>query len=514
MQFTRVVLAALAALGMALVPAVPASAHGVAIPPPHRLLIPSAGWHGRPIKNPHQHKTIRTSAAATPLRGWSAGPVSFGAGYQRPGGSDRVREVQRRLTPARVSHGPLDGLFGPLTRRVGRLVPGQARVARRRPRDARHRPGISAPAAGAARPAPGVRSRRWSPTRPEPESAERETGPPVTAQQDTGSSERASTPAAPGPLWPHSHCSCCCWPSQLSRPSAGGASPRRPGRSRGAARTCARLRPDPGRGARRRAVPVSRSGDRDGVRGARAGRRRDGRGCRGQPPHLAAARPRDRGATAGRRRSRLPDGHQDRGRERSRPETPRRGHRGGDRDRALAARVARREPRTNGSSPMPDRNDRDIPRCTMPPDPEQARRRFAAARADDHAVRELYLLELAVRAPGRRLGAPARDLRPRGVLRRRGDHEGARAGRLDLRESDVKGPGADGPAARDRTGRPRPAAGRRPSWRRWCAIRPAACACRMTYAVARASASLSRSTSSGVMWRCGAIRSDAPRTAA
>jgi hypothetical protein len=48
---------------------------------------------------------------------------------------------------------------------------------------------------------------------------------------------------------------------------------------------------------------------------------------------------------------------------------------------------------------MPDRNDRDVPRCTMPPDPEQARRRFAASRASDHAVRELYLLELAVRAP-------------------------------------------------------------------------------------------------------------------
>ena len=51
---------------------------------------------------------------------------------------------------------------------------------------------------------------------------------------------------------------------------------------------------------------------------------------------------------------------------------------------------------------MPDRSDRrerDIPRCTMPPDPDQARLRFASARADDHAVRELYLLELAVRAP-------------------------------------------------------------------------------------------------------------------
>jgi len=49
---------------------------------------------------------------------------------------------------------------------------------------------------------------------------------------------------------------------------------------------------------------------------------------------------------------------------------------------------------------MPDRRYRhdDVARCTMP-NAEQARVSFAAARADDHAVRELYLLELAVRAP-------------------------------------------------------------------------------------------------------------------
>ena len=44
------------------------------------------------------------------------------------------------------------------------------------------------------------------------------------------------------------------------------------------------------------------------------------------------------------------------------------------------------------------RREDDVPRCTMP-DPEHARLRFAASRADDHAVRELYLLELAVRTP-------------------------------------------------------------------------------------------------------------------
>ena len=41
----------------------------------------------------------------------------------------------------------------------------------------------------------------------------------------------------------------------------------------------------------------------------------------------------------------------------------------------------------------------DMPYGSMPPHPDQARLRFAAARADAHASRELYLLELAVRAP-------------------------------------------------------------------------------------------------------------------
>jgi hypothetical protein len=43
---------------------------------------------------------------------------------------------------------------------------------------------------------------------------------------------------------------------------------------------------------------------------------------------------------------------------------------------------------------MPDRR---LPDSTTPTDPDEARVRFAAARADDHSVRELYLLELAVR---------------------------------------------------------------------------------------------------------------------
>jgi peptidoglycan hydrolase-like protein with peptidoglycan-binding domain len=81
-----------------------------------RMLLPSAGWNGRPIRTPHRHETVRTAAADAPLRGWSAGPVRLGAGFRHPGGSDRVREVQRRLARLGYRVGPADGLFGRRTR--------------------------------------------------------------------------------------------------------------------------------------------------------------------------------------------------------------------------------------------------------------------------------------------------------------------------------------------------------------------------------------------------------------
>ena len=80
-----------------------------------RILLPSAGWHGRGIQEPHRHETVLTSTAGQP-RGWSAGPVRYGDGFHRPGGSDRVREVQRRLARLGYRVGPIDGLFGRLTR--------------------------------------------------------------------------------------------------------------------------------------------------------------------------------------------------------------------------------------------------------------------------------------------------------------------------------------------------------------------------------------------------------------
>ena len=45
-----------------------------------------------------------------------------------------------------------------------------------------------------------------------------------------------------------------------------------------------------------------------------------------------------------------------------------------------------------------DRSDRHLTHRRQPRDPDEVRVRFAAARADFHAVRELYLLELAVLA--------------------------------------------------------------------------------------------------------------------
>ena len=85
-------------------------------PTADRILLPSAGWNGRAIHAPHRHETVRTAAGGAPLRGWSAGPVRHGAGFGLPGGSDRVREVQRRLARLGYHVGPIDGLFGRLTR--------------------------------------------------------------------------------------------------------------------------------------------------------------------------------------------------------------------------------------------------------------------------------------------------------------------------------------------------------------------------------------------------------------
>jgi hypothetical protein len=154
MQCTRIAPAAriagvLMTLGLVLVPATDATAAGRRASASERLLIPSAGWHGRPIRDPHRHQAVPTSYADRPLRGWSAGPVSMDTGSHRPSGSHRVREIQRRLRALGYRPGPTDGIFGPRTRAAvgwfqvkhGFHVDGRATLALVRHLRARTMPG-------------------------------------------------------------------------------------------------------------------------------------------------------------------------------------------------------------------------------------------------------------------------------------------------------------------------------------------------------------------------------------
>ena len=74
----------------------------------------TAGWHGREIRDPLPQRV--RDAVARFSRGWSAGSVGLGSGYASPGGSRRVREVQRRLQRRGYRPGRVDGRFGPRTR--------------------------------------------------------------------------------------------------------------------------------------------------------------------------------------------------------------------------------------------------------------------------------------------------------------------------------------------------------------------------------------------------------------
>jgi peptidoglycan hydrolase-like protein with peptidoglycan-binding domain len=95
------------ALALALALVIPSAA--AAVDPPT-----SAGWHGRPIQDPQPPGDAVTTADSFPS-GWSAGPVRMGTGFRHDGGSERVREVQKRLWKLGYRPGPVDGLFGPRT---------------------------------------------------------------------------------------------------------------------------------------------------------------------------------------------------------------------------------------------------------------------------------------------------------------------------------------------------------------------------------------------------------------
>ena len=75
----------------------------------------AAGWHGRAIEKVHRHPKSALASDAGPLNGWSAGPVRLGAGLESARGSQRVRELQRRLRRIGYAPGPADGRFGPRT---------------------------------------------------------------------------------------------------------------------------------------------------------------------------------------------------------------------------------------------------------------------------------------------------------------------------------------------------------------------------------------------------------------
>jgi len=77
--------------------------------------LPAAGWHGRPIRDPHRHPSP-PALDAVGRRNGRAGPLQLGAGYRSAVGSERVRRVQRDLGRLDYRPGPVDGLFGPRTK--------------------------------------------------------------------------------------------------------------------------------------------------------------------------------------------------------------------------------------------------------------------------------------------------------------------------------------------------------------------------------------------------------------
>jgi hypothetical protein len=94
----------------ALLPGV-AEAQSAAVPEagaqaPSPRLLAEASWHGRPIQRPLARRSDVADRAPS---------LTPGTGFSRPGGSRRVRDLQRRLTRLGYRPGRSDGLFGPRT---------------------------------------------------------------------------------------------------------------------------------------------------------------------------------------------------------------------------------------------------------------------------------------------------------------------------------------------------------------------------------------------------------------
>jgi peptidoglycan hydrolase-like protein with peptidoglycan-binding domain len=76
--------------------------------------LPSAGWHGRPIRNPLDHG--KAEAAARAGRARAVHPLRLGVGYRIANGSQPVRRIQRMLRRLGYQSGVVDGRFGPRTK--------------------------------------------------------------------------------------------------------------------------------------------------------------------------------------------------------------------------------------------------------------------------------------------------------------------------------------------------------------------------------------------------------------
>jgi peptidoglycan hydrolase-like protein with peptidoglycan-binding domain len=153
------------------IPALPATATAqdtAAAPSLSPRLLVDASWHGRPIRRPLPTRSDVADRAPA---------LRAGTGFGRPGGSQRVRDLQRRLSRLGYRPGTSDGLFGPRTQaavlafqrkhgldRTGAVGSATLRVLRRRTttgaapeavQPAAASPVRSAPAPATARPAPG-----------------------------------------------------------------------------------------------------------------------------------------------------------------------------------------------------------------------------------------------------------------------------------------------------------------------------------------------------------------------
>jgi putative peptidoglycan binding protein/resolvase-like protein len=73
--------------------------------------LPSAAWHGQPIRRPYEARSSQPTTAQPP----DGAAMRLRAGYGRADGSAPVRRLQRMLLGLGYESGPADGWFGPRT---------------------------------------------------------------------------------------------------------------------------------------------------------------------------------------------------------------------------------------------------------------------------------------------------------------------------------------------------------------------------------------------------------------